>query len=390
MLSRPLVYLHALAPPTPGGTPVLMHRLLSGLGGDDLEVVTDAALRRDVRRGGPRVLPGHYNFVLKKGPRGNRFAAGRLFNAAINAPLAIAAGVRAANVARRRKAGWVLTVSDEGFSVIAGAVCARLTGLPHVVMVFDLWEENAYTDAARALARVLEPRIFRNAAKIVVHNSRMAEHYRAKHGISCAVLPTSTEPWALAPAREPRQDQDREILFAGAVYWAQEDALRRLSRVTRDLDGVRLTVVGSQADERSLREQGILVDRVEPGLPSEQFRRRLEQADVLFLGLGFDTPHVDVIQTASPAKLPEYMASGRPILVHAPRGSHVAEYAREEGFAEVVDAPDDEALRAAVTRVLSDRAAGEARVGRAQALVRGTHELSRVREELGRLLESLL
>jgi hypothetical protein len=111
---------------------------------------------------------------------------------------------------------------------------------------------------------------------------------------------------------------------------------------------------------------------------------------VLFLGLGFDTPHVDVIQTASPAKLPEYMASGRPILVHAPRGSHVAEYAREEGFAEVVDAPDDEALRAAVTRVLSDRASGEARVGRAQALVRGTHELSRVREELGRLLESLL
>ena len=54
---------------------------------------------------------------------------------------------------------------------------------------------------------------------------------RAKHGISCAVLPTSAEPWELAPPRERPQEDDREILFAGAIYWAQEDALRRLGQV---------------------------------------------------------------------------------------------------------------------------------------------------------------
>src|SRR4029077_3175973 len=125
------------------------------------------------------------------------------------------------------------------------------------VVVFDLWEENAYTDVARVFARLLEPHIFRSAAKVVVHNTRMAEHYHVKHGISCAVLPTSAEPWELAPPREPQQGDDQEILFAGAIYWAQEDALRRLSHVTRGLEGVRLTIVGSRTEDAALRDRGI-------------------------------------------------------------------------------------------------------------------------------------
>ena len=231
MLSQRLIYLHAHAPPTPGGTPVLIHRLLSGLDPDELEVVTEASLRPMVLEGGPRVLQARYHFVPRKGPNGNRYAAGRLLNATVNGVLAVAAGLRAAALARQRRAGWILTVSDEGFSVIAGAVSARTTGLPHIVMIFDLWEENAYTDVARAMARVLEPRILRSAALVLVHNDEMAEHYRAKHGISCAVLPTSVEPWDPVASPPRPEESVREILFAGAVYWAQEEALRRLSRV---------------------------------------------------------------------------------------------------------------------------------------------------------------
>src|SRR5581483_11189579 len=125
MISRPLIYLHAYAPPTPGGTPVLIHRLLSGLPPGELEVVTDAARRDAVNRGGPRVLNAPYHFVRRKRKKSNRFVAGRALDAVIDGALAVTAGVRAAAIARRRRAGWVLTVSDEGFSVIAGAVCSR-------------------------------------------------------------------------------------------------------------------------------------------------------------------------------------------------------------------------------------------------------------------------
>jgi glycosyltransferase involved in cell wall biosynthesis len=363
--------------------------LLSSLDAEELDVLTDRALRPEVRRRGPRVLHARYHFALRKGPRGNRYTLGRVLNAVLNVGLGAAAGLRGAVLARQRNAGWILTVADEGFSVIAGAVCARLTGLPHVVMVFDLWEENAYTDVARRLARLFEPRIFLGAARIIVHNEQMAEHYRAKYGLQCAVLPTSVEPREVSAPAETRHKKVREILFAGAVYWAQEGALRRLSRVTESLPDVRLTILGSSAEAAALRERGIVADRLEPDLPPERFRPRLEQADVLFLGLGFDTAHPDVIRTASPAKLPEYMASGRPILIHAPAGSHVAKYGREGGFAEVVDIPDDEALRAAVMRLFEDEELARTRAARAQELVQVRHEASQVREEFRSLLESL-
>jgi glycosyltransferase involved in cell wall biosynthesis len=386
MLSRPLVYLHMHAPPTPGGTPVLLHRLLAGYSQDELEVVTDVRLRRAVRRGEGRLLPARYRFVPRKGLRGNRFLLGRVINALVNVVLAAGTGVRVAVLARRRDAGWILTVADEGFSVIAGCIAAALARRPHLIMVFDLWEENAYTDIERRLAHVLEPTIFRRAARVIVHCPEMAEHYRVKHGLECSVVPTPVEAWE--PERHARTGREREILFAGAVYWAQEDSLRRLSAATRGLDGASLTIVGSWADEDALRRRGIVADRLEPDLPPDQFRRRLEKADALFLGLGFDTDHPEVVRTASPAKLPEYMMSGRPILIHAPAGSHVAEYARTERFAEVVDVPDEAALRHAVELVLRDDNLGRVRSERARTLANERHEIGRVRAAFTAIIES--
>src|SRR5207237_922682 len=97
----------------------------------------------------------------------------------------------------------------------------------------------------------------------------------------------------------------------------------------------------------------------------------------------------DVVRTASPAKLPEYMASGTPILIHAPRGSHVAEYAREGEFGEVVDAADDERLAAGVRRVLDDPGAAAARAQRARRLAERRHDVEVVRERFHELLEAL-
>lgn len=386
MLSRPLLYLHMHAPPTPGGSPVLLHRLLNGLPPSELEIVTARNLRRLVRARGPLVLRGRYHFVPKKGLAGNRFRLGRAANAAVNVTLAKLAGVTAARIAGDTGAGWTLTVADEGFSVIAGDLCARRAEIPHVIMIFDLWEENAYSGPERRIAADIEPLLFPRAAKLLVHCREMADHYRRKHGLEAAIVPTTVELWQ--PGPRPPREQPYEVLFVGTVYWAQQDALRRLTRACRSLPDVRLTVVGSQG-AGELRAFGVEPDRVEPSLPQEALRRRLEQADVLFLGLSFDSPHPDVIHTASPAKLPEYMASGTPILIHAPRGSHVAEYAREGEFAEVVDEASDERLAAAIRRVLDDQATAGERAARARGLAEKRHDVEVVRARFCELLEAL-
>ena len=52
--------------------------------------------------------------------------------------------------------------------------------------------------------------------------------------------------------------------------------------------------------------------------------------------------------------MPEYLAAGRPILVHAPSYSYVANYARKEGFGLVVDRLDSGLLRRAILDLKHD------------------------------------
>src|SRR5580765_4876776 len=152
---RPLVYVHAFAPPTPGGTPVILRRLLTGLAPREIITVTDLIWRRAARAGGT-TIPGPYRWFVKLPPWGARWRVGRIVGMAINRVLATIAGVQAALIARRHQACAVLSVTDNGFSVIAGDIAARLAGVPHAIWVFDLWEENAYTDVDRWVARRLE------------------------------------------------------------------------------------------------------------------------------------------------------------------------------------------------------------------------------------------
>lgn len=374
---RRLLLVHALAPPQGGGTGVVMHRLLEGLPGWRADVVADRALRRRVRAGEGNVVSGRYRFVLKLPP----LPVVRPLIDLVNLPLAVLAGARAAAAARRSGARLVLTAFDGGFSQIAATVAARLSGLPLVVMVFDLWEENAYSPVERWLARRFERRILRSAAEVVVFCGAARDHLSDKHAVTATVIDTPIERLEAAEAGEP---DPGEVLVAGAVYWAQEDAVRRLLRAVREVEGAHVTVLG---DRGAAEAGGLEADRYEQPLSGAAFRARLMRAGVLFLGLSLESPHPEVVLTATPARLPEYMAAGRPLLVHAPAGSHAAEYARREDFAEVVDEPEVRALAAGLERVVSDPDTAARRARRARQLAARRHDAEVVRAAFARILD---
>jgi hypothetical protein len=392
-----LMLVHALAPPTPGGTPVVLRRLLTDLPGVQVEVATNRSLRRRVRAGGELVLDARYRFFWKWPGWGGRFRAGRALIAAIDLVLAGVAGVRIARWVCRSHVRWVMSVTDEGFSVIAGAIASSLARVPHVVMVFDLWEENAYNDVQRAIARHLERRIFRSAAEVVGYCDQTVQYYRAKHGIHAAAIQTPVEldagpdrersdSPARADGRVRAESNGRELLVAGAVYWVQRDAVARLLSLRGCIDDLSIVAIGN---ERTLRAHGLTADRYEPALPSDEFLRRLTEADALFLGLSFNSEHPEIVMTGTPARLVDSMASGRPLLVHAPRGSHVAEYARREDLAEVVDIPDREALLVGLRVVLEDAGLSRQRTARARRIVEERHDAVVVRQAFVRLLQQL-
>ena len=88
---------------------------------------------------------------------------------------------------------------------------------------------------------------------------------------------------------------------------------------------------------------------------------------MLFLPLAFNSPYPQILRTAAPGKMGEYLASGRPILVHAPSDSFVAWYFREHQCGLVVDENDPAQLLMGIRRILTDSELGTALGRRARA-----------------------
>ena len=262
--TRPIVLVAAGAPPGIGGTSLVIHRILSAPGMPALQVFVDRRVRRRVRAGVGAILPARYRWFWKA-PTNSRIPAPlQWLCGCLNLLAAGIVGARAGRACRSEDAGWVLSVADSGISQIAGAIAARRAGVPHVLWALDLWEENTYPKFDRLVARRLERRLWRTAAAIVVHSEEAAEHYAAKHGVQCHVLRTPIRDPERLPAPSSRQAQT-EILCAGSLYWAQEDAVRRLERtIARMRPNLTLAIL---SDDETLTIDSLEADRIERAFP---------------------------------------------------------------------------------------------------------------------------
>lgn len=106
---------------------------------------------------------------------------------------------------------------------------------------------------------------------------------------------------------------------------------------------------------------------------------RLAAADLLVVPVNFDRRSLLLNQYSMPTKVPEYMASGTPILVYAPRHVPPAAYARTEGWGYVVDQPDKNLLRAALIELMASAELRRRLGQRGRELALANHDAVEVR-----------
>jgi hypothetical protein len=302
----------------------------------------------------------------------------------VNVVLAVLTGACIGIAAGRKSNSVVISVVDDGFSQIAGGVAARIARAPHVIWVFDLWEENAYAASDRVIARWAERGLWRSAAAIVVHAEEMVEHYQTKHGVLSHVFRTPIDESQTAVAvRTPDDDVGQwEVLVAGAVYWAQVEALRRVAAAVRSIPWASFTVVGDPALQTATLDAAVY----EPPVYGRALQERMARAQLLVLGLSFNTQYADVVRTATPARLPEYLVSGVPVLVHAPSSSHVARHVRRWELGTVVDDPTESAVRQAIEEIRTKAGEHGRQAAYAREFVLKTHGAINVRQDFRTLL----
>jgi glycosyltransferase involved in cell wall biosynthesis len=149
---------------------------------------------------------------------------------------------------------------------------------------------------------------------------------------------------------------------------------------------VRVHLYTNQPEETLQREnvRGPIV--LHPQQAMTEMPRVQMEADMLFLPLAFDSPYPDLVKTSATTKLGEYLASRRPVLVHAPRDSFISWYLRKHECGVVVDEDDPARLAEGIELILSDDRLCQRLIANALERARTDFDIARSRAAFFKLL----
>jgi glycosyltransferase involved in cell wall biosynthesis len=241
----------------------------------------------------------------------------------------------------------------------------------------------------RLLAR--ETRVWRLAEGYVTITQGLATDLEQQFGRrgALAAIPDGSRP-ATRPYTPLPRSSPPLVLYVGHLYpWKGVDVLLR---ALAQLPHVRGLIVGGHPAEEDLqRLQALggelgLTDRVRftGQVPRDRVPQLLEQADVVVM------PHTSTPLSerhASPLKLFEYMAAGRPIVASDLQA--VREVLRDGENSCLVRAADPDALASGIAKVLSDVDASE-RIARTAFSDASDYTWDRRAERLESLLEQAM
>jgi glycosyltransferase involved in cell wall biosynthesis len=362
MKMRKLAVLSHILPPSPSGQSMMLHRILRAVPPTEYCLISREDYSHELANNDPLSLPAPYHHVPPEFQfripvdYGLHYRVKELSNILSQVFLRARSVIR---VARKERCSAILACSGDLADIPAGYLASRRLRVPFYIYLFDDWRYQWTRRLHQWFVRHVEPFLMRRATAVIVPNEFLRDEYRRRYGIEPFVIHNPYDP--LEPDSESSEcselrDQDLRIVFTGAVYHANYDAFRNLmaaiSRVNRP--ELKLHLYTSQ-DPQVLKNENIHGPIVlhEHVSPSEAHRIQ-RSADILFLPLSFDTNFSEVINTSAPGKMGEYMATGRPILAHAPSGSFVSWYFRRYECGVIVDQPDPATLAEGIDQLLTD------------------------------------
>lgn len=300
----------------------------------------------------------------------------------------------AVRTVHQSKANILMGISDKGPALITTWLAARRLRLPYVIYLYDLYRGNNISGILGLLAKFLERPILTNAQKVILTNEGTEDYYRRRYGskISTAVVHNSTFSDAYEKFRQPYAPQPPyRIIFTGHVYWPQEESVLNIIKAMKQLSDLPLTLdMYIPVPPPRIREAIIGHDNITLSSANQDDMPRIQnQATLLFLPLSWNTPSPDIIATATPGKFTDYLASGRPMLIHAPDYAYVSRYAREHDLGIVVDQNDVGQLAKTIRRFLANPAVGQEYIRNSLSIFQKNHEAIKNAEKLTKLLNMI-
>lgn len=279
----------------------------------------------------------------------------------------------AAIVRRQQSAAIVGCTGGDLVDLPAAIEAGRLVGVPVLLYYFDdyaiqrqVFKRIWSPETMGYLGDVVEPEVLRQATGVIVPNETLADDVRQRtNSPTCVVRnPVDTDLYTRLRHQVPRPQTDRprqlRIVYTGSVYTAQADSIQRCCQAitAAAARGVQaaLHVYGPPPDReiRGSLEQAPIVWH-QPVSQRESAGVQV-QADMLFLPLSFTCAYPELIRSSAPGKFGEYLASGTPVIIHAPADSFPVSFASRHGCAAICSTPEVESLTETICTLAGDAA----------------------------------
>ena len=233
----------------------------------------------------------------------------------------------------------------------------------------------------------------RNASALLGIGESMCDAYAARYNRKFLPFQNciDTRLWISGGRASRRQAGTFTIGYTGRIGTANATTLGVLARAVASLSAsgfpARMRLALTASDQTALSGLKDLAGvEVLPRLPHADMPAFLSSCDALLLPLDFDRGSREFARYSMPSKLPEYLASGTPILVVAPPDVAVTEYVVKRHCALVVDALSRESFEEAIQRLMDDASLGRALGAAAVQVARTEHDAAGVRNRFRKVL----
>ncbi len=395
--------LSAVVPPSASGVAIMLYHLLREYRGDEYCLISDhdyspqPSVQSYTKR-----LPGTYyslpeDTVISLGSK--FYLPQRLGYVYISVGI-LSRARKIAAILRREKSEALVACSGgwDCLNMPAGYLAARMLRIPYYAYIFDYyakqWEgANHWGNGAYSrVGRKLESMCLNGAAGVIVPNEFLATALKDQYQLEPLIIhnPCDLSRYDLTFHQSDSDDGERRVVYTGDIYDAHFDAVANL------MDAIKLTgrtdlklhayTIRPLSYLKANGVEGPIV--LHPHIANEAMPEVQRQADVLFLPLAFKSPYPEGNKTAAPGKIGEYLASGRPVLVHAPADSFTAWYFRTHDCGLVIDEDDPAALANGLELLLTDESLQRRLVTNALARARIDFDVNAMRDRFQRLLKS--
>lgn len=221
----------------------------------------------------------------------------------------------------------------------------------------------------------------------------MSKEYKRRYGKQSLAFhnPIDVDFWKAEQRTGYELSKKPTLLYAGRTGMGIDSSLktvaRAVQRVNQDL-GVSLQFVLQTGEKPAwIRRYNCVEHR--PLVPYRELPRVFAEADFLILPYDFSESALKFIRYSMPTKASEFMASGTPIIIFAPKRTAMVNYAEAYQWAKIVTENSTGELAGTIRRLVQNREDRERTGQRAVEIAESRHDARTITKEFRKVICSL-